>query len=145
MNEKLKREIENFAKADYPRVGKHISLIECLKTITNNPSFNLEDESISVLINNREFELLDVYCPDLKELNSVLWGGSAKIYLKNGKYVIEYCFEYTSDEISYATIYEENENGNFEIQDLKYRIISILDKEKAKDAAKAKDEVSLDD
>lgn len=143
MNEELKREIENFAKADYPRVGEHISLIECLRTITKDPSSNLEGESI--IINNREFKLLSVYCPDLKELNSVLWGGSAKIYLKNGKYVIEYCFEYTSDEISYATIYEENENGNFEIQDLKYRIISILDKEKAKDAAKAKDEVSLDD
>lgn len=143
MNEELKREIENFAKADYPRVGEHISLIECLRTITKDHSSNLEGESI--IINNREFKLLGVYCPDLKELNSVLWGGSAKIYLKNGKYVIEYCFEYTSDEISYATIYEENENGYFEIQGLKYRIISILDKEKAKDAAKAKDEVSLDD
>ena len=100
MNEELKGKIQNFAKADYPRVGEHISLIECLKTITKDSSFKLEDESISVLINNREFELFDVYCPDLKEPNSFLWDESAKIYLKNGKYVIEYSFDYTSDEIS---------------------------------------------
>ena len=113
MNEelrKLRRRIKNFAEADYPRVGKHISLIECLKTITKDPSFNLEGESISVLINNRKFELIDVYCPDLKEPNSFLWDESAKIYLKNGKYVIEYIFDDTSDEISSAIIYEENEN-----------------------------------
>ena len=138
MNEELKEKIKNFAKADYPRVGEHISLIECLKTITNDPSFKLEDESISVLINNREFELLDVYCPDLKEPNSFLWDESAKIYLKNGKYVIEYSFDYTSDEISKAIIYEGNENGYIEIKGKKYRMISILDKEKARDI----DEVS---
>ena len=141
MNEELKEKIKNFAKADYPRVGEHISLIECLKTITNDPSFKLEDESISVLINNREFELLDVYCPDLKEPNSCLWYESAKIYLKNGKYVIEYSFDYTSDEISKAIIYEGNENGYIEIKGKKYRIISILDKEKAKDT----DEISIGD
>ncbi len=141
MNEELKGKIQNFANADYPRVGEHISLIECLKTITKDPSFNLEDESISVLINNREFELLDVYCPDLKEPNSFLWDESAKIYLKNGKYVIEYSFDYTSDEISKAIIYEGNENGYIEIKGRKYRIISILDKEKARDI----DEVSPDD
>ena len=141
MNEELKEKIKNFAKADYPRVGEHISLIECLKTITNDPSFKLEDESISVLINNREFELLDVYCPDLKEPNSFLWDESAKIYLKNGKYVIEYSFDYTSDEISKAIIYEGNENGYIEIKGKKYRIISILDKEKAKDT----DEISIGD
>ena len=141
MNEELKGKIQNFAKADYPRVGEHISLIECLKTITNDPSFKLEDESISVLINNREFELLDVYCPDLKEPNSFLWDESAKIYLKNGKYVIEYSFDYTSDEISKAIIYEGNENGYIEIQGKKYKTISILDKEKAKDT----DEISIGD
>ena len=73
---------------------------------------------------------------------------AAKIYLKNGKYIIEYSFDYTSDEISKAIIYEENENGYIEIKGKKYRIISILDKEeKAKDKAKDKDkgEVSLDD
>ena len=152
MNKELKGKIQNFIKADYPRVGKHISLIECLKTITKDSIFKLEDESISVLINNREFELIDVYCPDLKEPNSFLWDESAKIYLKNGKYIIEYSFDYTSDEISKAIIYEENENGYIEIKGKKYRIISILDKEekakdKAKDKAKAKDkgEVSLDD
>ena len=32
MNEELRRRIKNFAEADYPRVGEHISLIECLKT-----------------------------------------------------------------------------------------------------------------
>ena len=141
MNEELKGKIQNFANADYPRVGEHISLIECLKTITKDSSFKLEDESISVLINNREFELLDVYCPDLKEPNSFLWDESAKIYLKNGKYVIEYSFDYTSDEISKASIYEGNENGYIEIKGRKYRIISILDKEKAGDI----DEVSPDD
>ena len=141
MNEELRRRIKNFAEANYPRVGEHISLIECLKTITNDPSFKLEDESISVLINNREFELLDVYCPDLKEPNSFLWDESAKIYLKNGKYVIEYSFDYTSDEISKAIIYEGNENGYIEIKGKKYRIISILDKEKAKDT----DEISIGD
>ena len=141
MNEELKGKIQNFAKADYPRVGEHISLIECLKTITNDPSFKLEDESISVLINNREFELLDVYCPDLKEPNSFLWDESAKIYLKNEQYVIEYIFDGKSDEISSAIIYEENENGYFEIKGKKYRMISILDKEKARDI----DEVSPDD
>ena len=141
MNEELKGKIQNFAKADYPRVGEHISLIECLKTITKDSSFKLEDESISVLINNREFELFDVYCPDLKEPNSFLWDESAKIYLKNGKYVIEYSFDYTSDEISKAIIYERNENGYIEIKGKKYRIISILDKEKAKDT----DEISIGD
>ena len=141
MNEELRRRIKNFAEANYPRVGEHISLIECLKTITNDPSFKLEDESISVLINNREFELLDVYCPDLKEPNSFLWDESAKIYLKNGKYVIEYSFDYTSDEISKAIIYEGNENGYIEMKGKKYRIISILDKEKAKDT----DEISIGD
>ena len=141
MNEELRRRIKNFAEANYPRVGEHISLIECLKTITKAPSFNLEDESISVLINNREFELFDVYCPDLKEPNSFLWDESAKIYLKNGKYVIEYSFDYTSDEISKAIIYEGNENGYIEIKGKKYRIISILDKEKAKDT----DEISIGD
>lgn len=141
MNKELKRKIQNFDKAD----GEHISLIKCLRTITKDPSFNLEDESISVLINNREFELLDVYCPDLKGPNSFLWGESAKIYLKKEETVIEYCFEDTSDEISYATIYEENENGYIEIQGKKYKTISILDKENAKDTAKAKDGVSLDD
>ena len=141
MNEELKGKIQNFAKADYPRVGDHISLIECLKTITKDSSFKLEDESISVLINNREFELFDVYCPDLKEPNSFLWDESAKIYLKNGKYVIEYSFDYTSDEISKAIIYEGNENGYIEIKGKKYRIISILDKEKAKDT----DEISIGD
>lgn len=144
MNEelrKLRRRIKNFAEADYPRVGKHISLIECLKTITKDPSFNLEGESISVLINNRKFELIDVYCPDLKEPNSFLWDESAKIYLKNGKYVIEYIFDDTSDEISSAIIYEENENGYSEIKGKNYRMISILDKEKARDI----DEVSPDD
>lgn len=141
MNEELKEKIKNFAKADYPRVGEHISLIECLKTITKDSSFKLEDESISVLINNREFELFDVYCPDLKEPNSFLWDESAKIYLKNGKYVIEYSFDYTSDEISKAIIYEGNENGYIEIKGKKYRIISILDKEKAKDT----DEISIGD
>ena len=141
MNEELKGKIQNFAKADYPRVGEHISLIECLKTITKDSSFKLEDESISVLINNREFELFDVYCPDLKEPNSFLWDESAKIYLKNGKYVIEYSFDYTSDEISQAIIYEGNENGYIEIKGKKYRIISILDKEKAKDT----DEISIGD
>ena len=141
MNEELKGKIQNFAKADYPRVGEHISLIECLKTITKDSSFKLEDESISVLINNREFELLDVYCPDLKEPNSFLWDESAKIYLKNGKYVIEYSFDYTSDKISKAIIYEGNENGYIEIKGKKYRIISILDKEKAKDT----DEISIGD
>lgn len=80
MNKELKGKIQNFIKADYPRVGKHISLIECLKTITKDSIFKLEDESISVLINNREFELIDVYCPDLKEPNSFLWDESAKIY-----------------------------------------------------------------
>lgn len=143
MNEELKEKIKNFAKADYPRVGEHISLIECLKTITNDPSFKLEDESISV--NNREFELLDVYCPDLKEPNSCLWYESAKICLKKGNCVIKYFFEDTSDKISYAIIYEENENGYIEIQGKKYKTISILDKENAKDTAKAKDAVSLDD
>lgn len=141
MNEELKGKIQNFAKADYPRVGEHISLIECLKTITKDSSFKLEDESISVLINNREFELFDVYCPDLKEPNSFLWDESAKIYLKNGKYVIEYSFDYTSDEISKAIIYEGNENGYIEIKGKKYRIISILNKEKAKDT----DEISIGD
>ena len=141
MNEELKGKIQNFAKADYPRVGEHISLIECLKTITKDSSFKLEDESISVLINNREFELFDVYCPDLKEPNSFLWDESAKIYLKNGKYVIEYSFDYTSDEISKAIIYEGNENGYIELKGKKYRIISILDKEKAKDT----DEISIGD
>ena len=141
MNEELKGKIQNFAKADYPRVGEHISLTECLKTITKDSSFKLEDESISVLINNREFELFDVYCPDLKEPNSFLWDESAKIYLKNGKYVIEYSFDYTSDEISKAIIYEGNENGYIEIKGKKYRIISILDKEKAKDT----DEISIGD
>ncbi len=141
MNEELKGKIQNFAKADYPRVGEHISLIECLKTITKDSSFKLEDESISVLINNREFELFDVYCPNLKEPNSFLWDESAKIYLKNGKYVIEYSFDYTSDEISKAIIYEGNENGYIEIKGKKYRIISILDKEKAKDT----DEISIGD
>lgn len=141
MNEELKGKIQNFAKADYPRVGEHISLIECLKTITKDSSFKLEDESISVLINNREFELFDVYCPDLKEPNSFLWDESAKIYLKNGKYVIEYSFDYTSDEISKVIIYEGNENGYIEIKGKKYRIISILDKEKAKDT----DEISIGD
>ena len=141
MNEELKGKIQNFAKADYPRVGEHISLIECLKTITKDSSFKLEDEAISVLINNREFELFDVYCPDLKEPNSFLWDESAKIYLKNGKYVIEYSFDYTSDEISKAIIYEGNENGYIEIKGKKYRIISILDKEKAKDT----DEISIGD
>ena len=141
MNEELKGKIQNFAKADYPRVGEHISLIECLKTITKDSSFKLEDESISVLINNREFELFDVYCPDLKEPNSFLWDESAKIYLKNGKYVIEYSFDYTSDEISKAIIYEGNENGYIKKKKKKYRIISILDKEKAKDT----DEISIGD
>lgn len=141
MNEELKRKIQNFAEADYPRVGEHISLIKCLKTITKDPSFNLENESISVLINNREFELIDVYCPDLKEPNAFLWDESAKIYLKNGKYVIEYVFDDTSDEISRAVIYEENENGYIEKKGKKYRMISILDKEKARDI----DEVSPDD
>lgn len=141
MNEELKRKIQNFAEADYPRVGENISLIKCLKTITKDPSFNLENESISVLINNREFELIDVYCPDLKEPNAFLWDESAKIYLKNGKYVIEYVFDDTSDEISRAVIYEENENGYFEIKGKNYRMISILDKEKARDI----DEVSPDD
>lgn len=141
MNEELKRKIQNFAEADYPRVGEHISLIKCLKTITKDPSFNLENESISVLINNREFELIDVYCPDLKEPNAFLWDESAKIYLKNGKYVIEYVFDDTSDEISRAVIYEENENGYIEIKGKNYRMISILDKEKANDI----DEVSPDD
>ena len=141
MNEELKGKIQNFAKADYPRVGEHISLIECLKTITKDSSFKLEDESISVLINNREFELFDVYCPDLKEPNSFLWDESAKIYVKNGKYVIEYSFDYTSDKISKAIIYEGNENGYIEIKGKKYRIISILDKEKAKDT----DEISIGD
>lgn len=144
MNEelrKLRRRIKNFAEADYPRVGKHISLIERLKTITKDPSFNLEGESISVLINNRKFELIDVYCPDLKEPNSFLWDESAKIYLKNGKYVIEYIFDDTSDEISSAIIYEENENGYIEKKGKKYRMISILDKEKARDI----DKVSPDD
>ena len=141
MNEELRRRIKNFAEANYPRVGEHISLIECLKTITNDPSFKLEDESISVLINNREFELLDVYCPDLGEANSFLWDESAKIYLKHGEYVIEYIFDDTSGEISRAIIYEENENGYIEIKGKKYRMISILDKEKARDI----DEVSPDD
>lgn len=144
MNEelrKLRRRIKNFAEADYPRVGKHISLIECLKTITKDPSFNLEGESISVLINNRKFELIDVYCPDLKEPNSFLWDESAKIYLKHGMYVIEYVFDDTSDEISRAVIYEGNENGYIEIKGKNYRMISILDKEKARDI----DEFSPDD
>lgn len=141
MNEELKRKIQNFAEADYPRVGEHISLIKCLKTITKDPSFNLENESISVLINNREFELIDVYCPDLKEPNAFLWDESAKIYLKNGKYVIEYVFDDTSDEISRAVIYEGNENGYIEIKGKKYRPISFLDKKKANDI----DEVSPDD
>lgn len=141
MNEELRRRIKNFAEADYPRVGEHISLIECLKTITKDPSFNLEGESTSVLINNREFELIDVYCPDLKITNEFLWDQSAKIYLKHGIYVIEYVFDDTSDEISHAIIYEENENGYIEKKGKKYRMISILDKEKARDI----DEVSPDD
>ena len=141
MNEELRRIIKNFAEADYPRVGEHISLIECLKTITKDPSFNLEGESTSVLINNREFELIDVYCPDLKITNEFLWDQSAKIYLKHGIYVIEYVFDDTSDEISHAIIYEENENGYIEKKGKKYRMISILDKEKARDI----DEVSPDD
>ena len=141
MNEELKEKIKNFAKADYPRVGEHISLIECLKTITKDPSFNLEGESTSVLINNREFELIDVYCPDLGEANSFLWDESAKIYLKHGMYVIEYVFDDTSDEISRAVIYEGNENGYIEIKGKKYRPISFLDKKKANDI----DEVSPDD
>lgn len=149
MNEelrKLRRRIKNFAEADYPRVGKHISLIECLKTITKDPSFNLEGESISVLINNREFELIDVYCPDLGEANSFLWDESAKIYLKHGMYVIEYVFDDTSDEISRAVIYEGNENGYIEIKGKKYRPISFLDKKKANDIkANDIDEVSPDD
>lgn len=139
MNEELKEKIRNFTKADYPRVGEHISLIECLKTIARDSILKLEDESISILINNREFELIHVYCPDLKEPNSFLWDESAKIYLKNGKYVIEYVFDDTSDEISRAIIYEGNENGYIEIKGKEYRIISILDKEKTKDG------VSLDD
>ena len=141
MNEELKRKIQNFAEADYPRVGEHISLIKCLKTITKDPSFNLENESISVLINNREFELIDVYCLDLKEPNAFLWDESAKIYLKHGMYVIEYVFDDTSDEISRAVIYEGNENGYIEIKGKKYRPISFLDKKKANDI----DEVSPDD
>lgn len=146
MNEELRRIIKNFAEADYPRVGEHISLIECLKTITKDPSFNLEGESTSVLINNREIELIDVYCPDLKITNEFLWDQSAKIYLKHGIYVIEYVFDDTSDEISHAIIYEENENGYIEKKGKKYRMISILDKEKANDIkANDIDEVSIDD
>lgn len=141
MNEELRRRIKNFAEANYPRVGEHISLIECLKTITKDTSFNLEGESTSVLINKRKFELIDVYCPDLGEANSFLWDELAKIYLKNEQYVIEYIFDDTSDEISSAIIYEENENGYIEIKGKKYRMISILDKEKARDI----DEVSPDD
>lgn len=146
MNEELRRSIKNFAEADYPGVGEHISLIECLKTITKDPSFNLEGESTSVLINNREFELIGVYCPDLKKTNAFLWDQFAKIYLKRGKYVIEYVFDDTSGEISHAIIYEENENGYIEKKGKKYRIISILDKEKANDIkANDIDEVSIDD
>lgn len=139
MNEELAREIQNFNKADYPRVGEHISLIECLKTITKDPSFNLEDESI--IINNRKFKLIHVYCSDLGEANSFLWDESAKIYLEYGQYVIKYIFDGKSDEISSAIIYEENENGYIEIKGKNYRMISILDKEKARDI----DEVSPDD
>lgn len=152
MNEELRRRIKDFAEADYPRVGEHISLIECLKTITKDPSFNLEGESTSVLINNREFELIDVYCPDLKKTNAFLWDESAKIYLKiyfknkNGMYVIEYVFDDTSDEISRAVIYEGNENGYIEIKGKKYRPIIFLDKKKANDIkANDIDEVSIDD
>lgn len=145
MNKELEREIQNFDKANYPRVGAHMSLIECLKTITKDPSFNLEGESkggsISVLINNIKFEFIGAYCPDLKEPNSFLWAEFARIYLKNGKYVIEYTFDGKSDEISSVIIYEENENGYIEIKGKKYRMISILDKEKARDI----DEVSPDD
>ena len=50
MNEELRRRIKNFAEANYPRVGEHISLIECLKTITKDPSFNLEGESTAMYI-----------------------------------------------------------------------------------------------
>lgn len=35
---------------------------------------------------------------------------------KKGNCVIKYFFEDTSDKISYAIIYEENENGYIEIQ-----------------------------
>ena len=54
MNKELKGKIQNFIKADYPRVGKHISLIECLKTITKDSIFKLE--SWKAYIINRMFK-----------------------------------------------------------------------------------------
>ena len=73
MNEELRRRIKNFAEANYPRVGEHISLIECLKTITKDPSFNLEGESTSVLINNILFLVFFFYCVFFLVYISFLW------------------------------------------------------------------------
>ena len=58
MNKELKEKIQNFIQADYPRVGEHISLIECLKTITKKPDFELEDESRNTTFPNASFTSL---------------------------------------------------------------------------------------
>lgn len=141
INSELKEKIKKFNKADYPNVGEHISLVECLRIITKDPNFELDEETGFITVNNRIFEIIDVDCPDLKVPNAFLFEGTAKICLKNGKYVIEYDFEYKANEISRAYIYKESEEGYIEIIDKKYEVMHILDKEKAKNV----EGISLDD
>ena len=81
-----------FREADYPNVGEHLLLKSCLETITGNPNSRIivEDGKPFVMIGKRKFELIDLYCPDLKEPDAHLFDELAQLEFSRGRYIIIY-------------------------------------------------------
>ena len=143
LNEELKNKIEKFNTADYPKVGEHLNFKECLKILTQNSETELiiENEKAFIDIGKRRFEIIDVYCPDLKETNAFIFDEAAKIQLSKGKNAIVYSIG-GMKEIEKIEVFQEDENGYFELNGKKYNLQNIIESSKAKEGI---DEISLDD
>ena len=140
INEELKNKIIDFVKADYPIIGKHLSIKKCIQTITGNQESKIiiKGGKAYVIISDRELELIDIYCPDLKVPNASLLDEYATLTFANGKYLVEYYIDNDSM-IGKISVYKEDENGYIIKGGKKYQFNTIIESQKIQEG------ISLDD
>lgn len=123
MSPELQEKIIKFDAAHYPKKDKHLSFTECMRTITQNPNWKLDENAEFVQINGKEFQLIDLDCPDLREPYVGSLDVPAMIFLKRGTRVLQYIFDSTHDKIDAIEVYEEVRRGTREIAGKKYKYI----------------------
>lgn len=126
MDTELKEKMINFTRAHYQVENQHLSLQECLRTITQNQDFIVDEKSEFVQINGKEFQLIDLYCSDYRKPNEYRVNGVACILFKKENRILEYMFYSTPNKIKMISVYEESENGQWEILGKKYELIKMF-------------------